>query len=491
MILAIDAGTTGVTALLVSHELKILSEAGTDFPQSFPKPSWVEHDPNEIWKAVRASIQKALEGLDSKKISTIGITNQRETICFWDRNTLEPLAPAIVWQDRRTSDMCEALKARGLGDLIRSETGLLLDPYFSGTKIKWALDNWGDVKKAYNEGRLHVGTVDSFLIAKLTAGKSHVTDPSNASRTLVMNIKRRSWDTDLCRLLEVPKDILPEILPSSGKFGETRGLDFLPDGISITGALGDQQSALLGQACVRKGSAKCTYGTGAFLLMNTGMDPVFSKHSLLTSVAWDLGPHGVNYVIEGSTFVAGAAVQWLKEGLGLIEHSADIEPLAASVSSSEGVTFVPALTGLGAPYWKPDATGLFTGITRGSTKAHFARAVLEGIAFQVSDVLLAMEKDLGDDLKIVHVDGGAAANNLLMQIQSNLLQTPLKRPKFLETTSLGAVFAAGLGTGVWGTLESIEKAWKLDHEFKPYFTPDQTKKERERWSKAIQKACLS
>ncbi|RYZ68599.1 MAG: glycerol kinase GlpK, partial [Proteobacteria bacterium] len=397
---------------------------------------------------------------------------------------------AIVWQDRRTSAICEQLKTQKLEPLIQSETGLLLDPYFSGTKIKWAIENWDDVKSAYNQHKLNAGTIDTYLIARLTSGESFVTDPSNASRTLAMNLRRGSWDSDLCKLLGISRDILPEILPSAGEFGRTKGLSFLPDGIPIMGVLGDQQSALLGQACIDAGTAKCTYGTGAFLLMNTGSEPVFSQHRLLTSVAWNLGKHGTQYMLEGSTFVAGAAVQWLRDGLGFIENSADIEALASQVKDSNGVVFVPALTGLGAPHWKADATGMFTGLSRGVNRSHMARAVLEGIAFQVTDVLKAMEKDVGAPVKALHVDGGAAANGLLMQIQADFLQTVLRRPKILETTSLGAVFAAGLGIGLWSSPEDIRKSWKLDREFKPHQSSSEAGLQYQAWTKAVSRVMV-
>ncbi len=489
-ILAIDEGTTGATAFLMDEELNLLAEKSIDFEQHFPKPGWVEHDLDEIWKAVSTAIESIFQQHPVKNLVAIGITNQRETVGFWEKNTLKQLGRAIVWQDRRTAAICDQLKTQKLEPLIQSETGLLLDPYFSGTKIKWAIENWDDVKQAHQNHNLHVGTIDTFLIAKLTGGKSFATDQSNASRTLAMNLRRGTWDSDLCKLLGISRDILPEIKPSAGEFGKTSGLSFLPDGIPIMGVLGDQQSALLGQACIDAGTAKCTYGTGAFLLMNTGSEPVFSQHRLLTSVAWNLGAHGTQYMLEGSTFVAGAAVQWLRDGIGFIEDSSQIEALASQVKDSNGVVFVPALTGLGAPHWDADATGMFTGLTRGVNRSHMARAVLEGIAFQVTDVLKAMEKDVGAPLKALHVDGGAAANNLLMQIQADFLQTTLKRPKILETTSLGAVFAAGLGIGIWSSPEDIRKSWKLDREFKPHSSTDEAATHYKRWNRAIKRVML-
>ena len=492
-LLAIDEGTTGTTAVLMDTDLNLVAEASVDFSQHFPKPGWVEHDPKEIWKAVGESVAAALKksGIDPKSIAAIGITNQRETLAFWDKRTGETLANAIVWQDRRTAELCDALKKQSLEEMFRKSTGLLLDPYFSGTKAAWAIANWPNVGKAAKEGRLACGTIDSFLVAKLTGNPDHVTEPSNASRTLAFHLEKRVFDESLCAALGIPKAIWPRVEASNGKFGVTKGVGFLPDGIPITGILGDQQSALMGQACTREGQAKCTYGTGAFLLMNTGAKPKYSRHRLLTTVAWSLGrvedDAGVTYALEGSTFVAGAAVQWFRDGLGLIRNAAEIEALAASVPSTEGVTFVPALTGLGAPYWSPDSTGLFTGITRGTTKAHLARAILEGIGFQIADLLAAMQSDLGRPLEGLNVDGGASANDLLMQFQSDVLGVRLKRPKFLETTSLGAIFAAGLGAGVWSDLSAIEKSWKIDREFSPMLDPTGRGREIARWKSAVAK----
>jgi glycerol kinase len=492
-LLAIDEGTTGTTAVLMDTELGLVAEASVDFPQHFPKPGWVEHDPREIWKAVEESVKAALKesGIEPHAIAAIGITNQRETLCFWDKITGEILANAIVWQDRRTADFCDVLKKRSLEDVFRKATGLLLDPYFSGTKAAWAIENWPNVGKAAKAGRLACGTIDSFLVMKLTGDPDPVTEPSNASRTLAFHLEKRIFDESLCSALGVPKAVWPRVTASNAKFGVTKGVGFLPDGIPVTGILGDQQSALLGQACTRSGEAKCTYGTGAFLLMNTGDRPIYSRHRLLTSIAWSLGgvenDRGVTYLLEGSTFVAGAAVQWFRDGLGAIGSAEEIEALAASVPSTEGVTFVPALTGLGAPYWSPDSTGLFTGITRGTTKAHLARAVLEGIGFQIADLLAAMEQDLGRPLESLNVDGGASANNLLMQFQSDILGVRLKRPKYLETTSLGAIFAAGLGAGIWRDLSAIEKSWKIDREFNPSIDPAVRECELTRWKSAVAK----
>lgn len=492
-LLAIDEGTTGTMAVLMDTDLNLVAEASVEFPQHFPKPGWVEHDPKEIWKAVSESVGACLakSGVDAKSIAAIGITNQRETLCFWDKKTGETLSNAIVWQDRRTADFCDSLKKQSLEDVFRKATGLLLDPYFSGTKAAWAIQNWPAVGKAAKEGRLAAGTIDSFLVAKLTGNPDHVTEPSNASRTLAFHLEKRVFDESLCRALGIPLEIWPRVEASNGKFGVTKGAGFLPDGIPITGILGDQQSALLGQACTRAGQAKCTYGTGAFLLMNTGAKPIYSQYRLLTTIAWSLGDvkddRNVTYALEGSTFVAGAAVQWFRDGLGAIKDSAEIEALAASVATTEGATFVPALTGLGAPYWSPDSTGLFTGITRGTTKAHLARALLEGIGFQIADLLAAMQQDLGRPLESLNVDGGASSNNLLMQFQADILGVKLKRPKVVETTALGAIFAAGLGAGIWSDLTAVEKSWKIDREFVPAIDPTTRGREIARWKSAVAK----
>ncbi|MCM2279970.1 MAG: glycerol kinase GlpK [Oligoflexia bacterium] len=489
-ILAIDQGTTGTTSVLMDTELNRVAEASVDFDQHFPKPGWVEHDLDDIWTTVLQTAREVTKHVDVRKIAAIGITNQRETLCFWDKETSEPIARAIVWQDRRTAEACDQLRKKGTEPFFQEKTGLLLDPYFSGTKAAWALKNWEPVKKAHQDGRLVAGTIDSFLIARLSGGAVHVTEPSNASRTLCFNIHKRKWDPDLCSALGVPMEIWPEVRPSVGTFALTRGFADLPDGIPITGVLGDQQSALMGQACVKEGQAKCTYGTGAFLLLNTGRKPVQSRHRLLSTVAWALSDDNYVYALEGSAFIAGAAVQWLRDGMKFIQDSAEIEALAASVPSTDGVVFVPALTGLGAPYWDPNATGMFTGITRGTTRAHMARAVLEGIAFQNADVLVAMQKDLGKPLAALNVDGGASANDLLMQFQADVLGLTLHRPKYLETTSLGAVFAAGLGAGLWTDLADIEKTWKKDREFSPSMSAQEREQALERWHSAIARVTL-
>lgn len=487
-ILAIDQGTTGTTSLLMDRDLQPIAEASVDFEQHFPQPGWVEHDLEDIWATVLQTIKDVTKHINPKKIAAIGMTNQRETLCFWERHTGQPLARAIVWQDRRTTEICSELKKKGLEPFFQEATGLLLDPYFSGTKAAWAMKNWGHIQSAHKQGKLAAGTMDSYLIARLSGGTEHVTEPSNASRTLCFNLTKHCWDSELNSALGVPQDIWPEVRPSTGIFALTRNLSILPDGIPITGVLGDQQAALLGQACVQEGAAKCTYGTGAFLLLNTGKKLVRSKHRLLSTVAWSLKAGEYTYALEGSAFIAGAAVQWLCDGLKMIRESAEIEILAASVPSTDGVVFVPALTGLGAPHWDPHARGMFSGITRGTTQAHLARAVLEGIAFQNTDILTAMQNDLGTSLSSLNVDGGASANNLLMQFQSDILGVRLRRPKFLETTSLGAIFAAGLGRGLWTDLSDIENTWQEDRSFFSQFDQSARNEALKRWNLAVARA---
>lgn len=486
-ILAIDQGTTGTTALLMDVNLKRVSEATVEFEQYFPKPGWVEHDLDDIWSTVLQTVREVITHIDPRKIQAVGITNQRETVCFWDNQSLTPLGRAIVWQDRRTTGICEELKSRGLEPFYQENTGLVLDPYFSGTKVSWALEHWGEVKAAHKAGRLAVGTIDSYLIARLSDGAAHVTEPSNASRTLCFHLKKHFFDSDLCKEMKISPDIWPEVWPSVGIFAVTKNFSGLPDGLPITGVLGDQQSALLGQACIREGSAKCTYGTGAFMLVNTGRKPVKSTHRLLTTVAWALKSDDYTYALEGSAFIAGAAVQWVRDGLKFFDDTEEIEALANTVSSSDGVIFVPALTGLGAPYWDPNARGMLTGITRGTNRGHIARAVLEGIAFQTADILIAMQKDMGKPLSFLNVDGGASANDLLMQFQSDILGLELKRPADRETTSLGAIFAAGLGAGIWTDLQEIEKTWKKERVFQPAMSESDRAEAVARWHLAVKR----
>jgi glycerol kinase len=484
-ILAIDQGTTGTTALLVDHELAIKGKETVDFPQHYPKPSWVEHDLDEIWSSVLHAIDRLLNktGVSPKDVSAIGITNQRETTALWLRDEQgTPVGKAIVWQDRRTADFCATLKSKGLEKKIQKKTGLLLDPYFSATKIHWRFKNDSGLNALARSGKLCFGTIDSYLLYRMSG--EHKTDVSNASRTLLMDLKTCEWDEDLLKLFKVPQNILPEICPSAVLYGKTKNFGSLPDGIPITGIAGDQQAALFGQACFEKGSAKCTYGTGAFALVNTGTTPVFSKHGMLTTVSWKLKDK-VTYGLEGSAFIAGAAVQWLKEGLGLLSASQEVEELALSVSDSAGVLFVPALSGMGAPHWIPGATGLLTGLTRGTSPAHIARATLEGVAFQVNELLAAMKLDSQRKLSPLKVDGGASENSFLMQFQADLSQIPVIRSQVIETTALGAALQAGLGIGFWSDLEEITKKWKTDRTFKPQMSAKERKNKIQKWDKAI------
>ena len=467
-VLAVDQGTTGTTVLVLDRRLAVRARVNEEFPQHFPKPGWVEHDLEEIWGSVLSTIRKALKAADLRgaDIAAVGITNQRETTGLWHRETGKPVARAIVWQDRRTADDCQALREKGLEPMIRERTGLVLDPYFSGTKLRWLLEHVKGAATRADRGELAFGTVDSFLVHRLTGGEAHVTDVSNASRTLLLHLSALDWDPELLSLLEIPRAVLPEVRGSSEVYGYTQGLRVLPDGIPVSGMAGDQQSALFGQACFAPGEAKCTYGTGAFLLMNVGEKPVPSKHGLLSTVAWRSGEERA-YALEGSAFIAGAAVQWLRDGLGLIGTAPEIEDLARSVKDTGGVVFVPALAGLGAPHWRPHARGLLCGIDRGTTSGHIARAVLEGIAFQLHELALAMEADTGRAIPEFKVDGGASANDLLLQFQADLLGCDVVRPKMTETTAFGAAFLAGLSTGVWESKEEIRAVWKVGKRFRP------------------------
>lgn len=487
-ILAIDQGTTCTTALLVGHDLSIHGQQTVDFPQHFPKPGWVEHDPEEIWSSVRQAIIDLLAatGVSTSQIQAIGITNQRETTLLWDRADNRAVANAIVWQCRRTAEICHKLKDQGLEETYRRQTGLLLDPYFSGTKLTWLFQEAPEIKTRAESGHLAFGTINTFLVWRLTGGKAHVTDVSNASRTLMMDLQSLEWDDMLLEPLGVPRTILPEITSSSQNFGKTLGLDFLPDGIPIAGMAGDQQAALFGQACFAPGQAKCTYGTGAFILKNIGATPLTSKHGLLTTVAWQIDGNTC-YALEGSAFVAGAAVQWLRDGIGLIETAGDIEALAQQVPDSAGVVFIPALTGLGAPHWKSEARGQITGLTRGTTAAHLARATLEGIALQVHDLVSAMADDCGEAGSILKVDGGAAQNNLLMQMQANLIDQPVSRPETLETTALGAAMLAGLAVGFWGNTDELAASWQEERCFEPQEESAWRESLLKQWQTAIDK----
>ncbi len=490
-VIAIDQGTTGSTVLVLDESLAIVGKVNTEFPQIFPEPGWVEHDPEEIWKSVCTSLQGAIAqaGIDATSIAAVGITNQRETGVLWDRATLRPERNAIVWQDRRTADACDAMKERGLEEEIRRQTGLVLDPYFSASKLRWMLDEEPGRRKRASSGALCFGTIDSYLVARLCAGSAHITDVSNASRTMLMDIDSMQWRPSLLELFDIPRECLPEIRSSSEIYAETRGVPGLPDGVPIAGIAGDQQAALFGQACFESGSAKCTYGTGSFILMNTGTDRPTSKSGLLSTVAWKLGPDAPGYyALEGSAFIAGAAVQWLRDGLGLFENASEIEALASEVPDTGGVVVVPAFAGLGAPHWRPSARGIITGLTRGTTKAHIARATLEGIAMQNFDIVKAMKSDSGHDLRSFKVDGGAAANNLLMQFQADILDTEIVRPQLLETTALGAAFLAGLGTGVWKDKEELRSVWREDRKFAPSMSEKNRQERLRAWDGAVAKA---
>jgi glycerol kinase len=483
-ILSIDAGTTGVTALLVSESGKIASRGYQEFAQHFPQPGWVEHAPEEIWQATIAACRAAIGAHTGPAPTAIGITNQRETAVLWDRDSLAAPRRAIVWQDRRTSQICQQLKAAGHEDRVADLTGLRLDPYFTGTKLTWLAANdpevWADVMR----GRVVVGTVDSYLVARLTGGRVHATDPSNASRTLLFDIHAAAWSDELCELLQVPRAALPEVRRSSGDFGRTDPAAFLGLDLPIAGIAGDQQAALFGQACFGDGESKCTYGTGSFVLVNTGGSAVRSAAGLLTTVAWDIGA-GLVYALEGSIFVTGAAVQWLRDGLGIIGSASETEAVARTVADSAGVVFVPALTGLGAPHWDPDARGVISGITRGTTRAHLVRATLEAIAFEVRDVVEVMTNDAGIAIPELSVDGGAAANNLLCELQATQLQVAVRRPQVAETTAMGAAFLAGLATGVWSSTDELRDTWRLERRFEPAERDDA---DYTRWLNAVQRS---
>ena len=487
-LLAIDQGTTGSTAIVVTLDGETRAKVNTEFPQIFPKPGWVEHDPDAIWQSVEASVTKALAAaeIDGKDIAAIGITNQRETTLVWDRKTGAPVFNAIVWQCRRTADVCDALKAKGVEAAVRDKTGLVVDAYFSGTKVAWILDHVQSARSRAENGELAFGTVDSFLVWRLTGGAVHATDVTNASRTLLMDLATLAWDDAMLELFRVPRAVLPAIVPSAGRIGETKGLGFLPDGIPITGIAGDQQAALFGQACFAEGDAKCTYGTGAFALMNVGSKPTKSKHGLVTTVAWQIGGQ-TTYALEGSAFIAGAAVQWLRDGLGIIQSAADIEALAKKVSSSDGVAFVPALAGLGAPYWDQGARGTITGITRGTTAAHLARATLEGIAFEVWDLLDAMTKDAGRKLNALKVDGGASKNDLLVQFQADIAQVEVVRPTEIESTGRGAAMLAGVGAGL-SDLGAAARMVKVDRTLAPAMSVLDRATHLRRWEDAVKRA---
>ena len=484
-VLALDQGTTSSRAIVFDHAGSVIASAQQEFRQIFPRPGWVEHDASEIWTTQLATAKTAIAkaGLAATDIAAIGITNQRETTVVWDRHTGAPIHHAIVWQDRRTAARCDQLKARGLAATIKRKTGLVVDAYFSGTKLEWILKNVPGARAKAKAGTLAFGTIDTWLIWNLTAGRVHVTDPSNASRTMLFNLKG-DWDQQLLKTFGVPRSVLPEVRSSSEVYGETT---LLGGSIPIAGIAGDQQAALFGQGCTQPGMVKNTYGTGCFMLMNTGTKPIVSKHNLLTTVAWRIGDR-TEFALEGSIFIAGAVVQWLRDGLGIIKASADVEALASQVTDPDGVYLVPAFAGLGAPHWDQYARGLVAGVTRGTTAAHIARAALEGIAFQVADVLRAMEADARIKLKELRVDGGASANNLLMQFQSSLLGVPVVRPKVTETTALGAAYLAGLAVGYWKDQKQIATQWQVDRRFTPAMKQAERNKLDAGWRKALERA---
>jgi len=484
-ILALDQGTTSSRAIVFDKQGNIISVAQKEFTQYFPKPGWVEHDPIEIWSTQTGVAAEVIakKGLNVENIAAIGITNQRETVLVWDKNTGKPIYNAIVWQDKRTSDYCDELKNQGKNDLVRQKTGLVIDSYFSGTKVKWILDNVSGAREKAEAGELILGTIDTWLVWNFTKGEQHITDVSNASRTMLFNINTMEWDDELLELLTIPKSMLPKVKSSSEVYGHTNST-FYDAKIPISGIAGDQQAALFGQMCTKPGMVKNTYGTGCFMLMNIGEKPIMSNNNLLTTVAWKINSK-TTYAFEGSIFIAGAVVQWLRDSLKIIRNSAEIEKLATSVKSSEGVYFVPAFAGLGAPHWNQRAQGTIFGLTRGSTDAHIARAALEAIAYQTMDILKAMEADAEISIKELRVDGGATINNMLMQFQADVLNTETVRPKIVETTAMGAAFLAGLAVGYWENPEEIEKIWQTDKRFEP--TKDRTEidKEIKGWYKAI------
>lgn len=484
-LMALDQGTTSSRCIIFDADQHIVAVAQQEFPNYFPAPGWVEHDPREIWSSQLAVMQQALRrsGLSASDIAAIGITNQRETTMLWDRRTGEPVYNAIVWQCRRTADYCDNLKAAGLTDRIRSKTGLIIDSYFSATKIKWILDNVPGVRERAERGELMFGTVDTWLIYKLTGGRVHATDPSNASRTMLFNIREMRWDSELLELFGIPEQLMPEVLPSSGLFGYTDP-SLLGSSVSVAGVAGDQQAALFGQCCFGTGEVKNTYGTGGFMLMNTGTEPVFSENGLLTSIAWSRGGQ-VNYALEGSVFVCGAAVQWLRDGLGLIAGAAESERVAAEVPDSEGVYFVPAFVGLGAPYWDPYARGALLGLTRATGRAHVVRAVLEAMAYQTVDVLELMQREAGISLSSLKVDGGACANNLLLSFQADVSGLPIIRPACIETTALGAANLAGLAVGVFDSEQEIAQHWQVERRFDPQMSVDERSRRLSGWHKAV------
>lgn len=487
--LALDQGTTSSRAILFNRKGKVVHSAQREFPQYFPQPGWVEHNPYEIWGSILGVIASCLteSGVKPKQIAGIGITNQRETTVVWEKETGKPIYPAIVWQSRQTADICEELRTDGHDALFRNKTGLLIDPYFSGTKVKWILDHVQGSRERAEQGELLFGTIDTWLIWKLSGGRLHVTDYSNASRTLMYNIHDLCWDDELLRLLDIPKAMLPEVRSSSEVYGKTIPHHFFGEEIPIAGAAGDQQAALFGQTCYEQGMVKATYGTGCFMLMNTGEKPVVSQHGLITSIAWGINGK-VEYALEGSIFVSGSAIQWLRDGLRMFRDAKDSEAYATRVSSTEGVYVVPAFVGLGSPYWDSEVRGAVFGLTRGTSKEHFIRATLESLAYQTKDILGAMESDSGFEVRKMRVDGGAVSNAFLMRFQSDILDIPVERPVIRETTALGAAFLAGLAVGYWQDRDELCHTWSLDQCFQPAMQEDERTKLYQGWKKAIQAA---
>ena len=487
-ILSLDQGTSSSRAIVFDRKGQICSMAQREFTQYFPKPGWVEHNPHEIWSSQASVIAEAIAAIDINglNIAGIGITNQRETTIVWDRETEEPVYNAIVWQDRRTSEYCDSLKAEGKTEWIREKTGLIIDAYFSATKIKWILDNVPGARERAEKGKLMFGTVDTWLIWRLTRGEVHVTDPSNASRTMLFNIRTLQWDEELLKLFDIPASMMPEVRSSSEVYGATKTTIFAHK-VPIAGIAGDQQAALFGQMCVEPGSVKNTYGTGCFLLMNSGEKPIASKNNLLTTIAWKIGDK-VNYALEGSIFVGGSVVQWLRDGLQIISDAAEIEPLASTVRDNGGVFFVPAFAGLGAPYWDQYARGAIVGLTRGVARGHIARAAIEAIALQTLDIMDCMKKDSGLLLSTLRVDGGASRNNMLMQCQANVLGVPVERPMITETTALGAAYLAGLAVGFWDSEGEVSTLWKLDRRFEPAMDEERRAELLHNWHRAVGRA---
>ena len=490
-ILSIDQGTTGTTILLMDAEGEIVGKESREFTQYYPKPGWVEHDAIEIWEVTCQVVVDLVSAYNAKnQIIAIGVTNQRETTVIWDRRTGNPIHPAIVWQCRRTSEICSDLKKQGLEEKIKSKTGLVTDPYFSSTKVLWILDQVDNARSLADQGYLAFGTIDSWLLWNLTDGTSHATDQTNASRTMLFNINTLQWDEELLEIFQVPVSILPEVQPSSNIFGTTKGLEFLPDSIPISGMAGDQQAALFGQLCTQSGVAKNTYGTGCFLLLNTGDQPIQSESGLLTTLACSLDQKPT-YALEGSVFIAGAAIQWLRDELHFVDSAAETEVLAESLNDSDGVFVVPAFTGLGAPYWDPNAKGAILGLTRGTTPSHIVRASLESIAFQSADLVEAMIYDAGLQLHQLRVDGGAASNNFLMQFQADLLGVDIERPRHIETTAIGAAYLAGLGVGLWGNIDELELHRQVDRVFSPQMPELQRQDKLSAWRNAVKRVLSS